>query len=61
MRVAKILAVVALAVLVNITPGESGSLPLPGPAVRPCLPEPAISLLSSSGSIALIPSRWCSR
>lgn len=61
MRVAKIFAVVALATVLDSTPGSSGSMPQQEAKLRPCQPGPAISLLSASGSIALISSHGCVR
>jgi hypothetical protein len=63
MRKAKILAAVAFATLLDSTPGSSWSLAAVNHDSRPCLPGPAISLLSSTGTfqIALISSNGCER
>jgi hypothetical protein len=63
MRSAKILAVVVFATLLDSTPGSSSSQLAAPQGLRICLPKPAISLLSSTGSlqIALISANGCSR
>jgi len=62
MRAVNIIAGVTAAVLMGSTPGSSLNVPPAKIAtVRACAPQPAISLLSSSGAagIVLISSNGC--